>query len=312
MNNRDRVSINILHYNSYEKTKACIASCLRQKNDGIQIVVIDNKSTNDSLSELKNNFSNEDILFLENDKNYGYAKGNNIGVEFALKHGYRYSLILNNDTELVGDSFVNEMVQVISCNKSCAVVAPAIYDVTQNGLELLKNDSVYHKLLRGFGVLPQNKTISSNLSTVSEAQGSALFVDNELFLQVGGFPEHYFMYGEEGTFAKKVLWNNNLIIWDTNPEVYVLHHHDKSKKVEDWRLYLMGRNRAIEYMENRNKRPINWTLVFILFYIRTYITGNKEYLNGMSDGIKLVRHSFSKDQIFESAIEYAQSHRNVV
>ena len=52
------ISINILHYNSYEKTKVCVNSCLKQVGNNIKIIIIDNFSTNDSLEKLKKTFGN--------------------------------------------------------------------------------------------------------------------------------------------------------------------------------------------------------------------------------------------------------------
>ena len=96
------ISINILHYNSYEKTEVCVNSCLKQVGDDIKIIIIDNFSTNDSLEKLKKTFGNIDnVSFLENKENYGFAKGNNIGIKYALEMGIEYTFLLNNDTELI-------------------------------------------------------------------------------------------------------------------------------------------------------------------------------------------------------------------
>lgn len=64
----------------------------------------------------------------------------------------------------------------------------------------------YLKFLRS-GNSHQNKRVNKYIETISEAQGSAIFVENEEFIKVGGFPSWYFMYGEESTFAKKILWD---------------------------------------------------------------------------------------------------------
>ena len=43
------------------------------------------------------------MIFLEHKENYGFAKGNNLGIKFALGLGIQYTLLLNNDTELIGE-----------------------------------------------------------------------------------------------------------------------------------------------------------------------------------------------------------------
>lgn len=289
--NYDKISINILHYNSYEKTKVCVNSCLKQLGNDIKIIIIDNFSTNDSLQQLKKAFGQKDnILFLENKENYGFAKGNNIGIRYAIGMGVKYTFLLNNDTELIGEMLVSDMVDIIKKNSNCAVVAPQIFDVTKNGLVLLKNDSLYLKMLRLFNILPKNSNMSEQLETISEAQGSAILVNNENFLDVNGFPEYYYMYGEEGTFSKKILWNDKVILWYKNKNNYVLHHHDKSKSVDEWRKYLMGRNRGLEFYENRDKYPL-WRIVYLVFFLKLLCQckKNDSYLAGMFKARKLYK-----------------------
>ena len=294
---KDVVSINVLNYNTYEKSKVCINSCLMQKDVSCQVLLIDNHSTDDSLEKLKTEFGDR-IKYLENEDNYGYAKGNNIGVKYCVEQGVKYSFLLNSDTELVGENLLSQLVKIIKNNKLCAVVSPTIYDVTNKGLILHKNDSSYLRLLRFGCVLPNNKRIADNLWTISEAHGSALLVDNHAFLDVGGFPEHYFMYGEESTFAKNIIWSHKNIFWYNNDKHYVLHHHDKSGNVEPWRLYLMGRNRGIEYWEHK-KSHLMWPFIYRFFcfslaikkdrFMASYIEGLKEseilHKSGASDTI---------------------------
>ena len=126
------------------------------------------------------------------------------------------------------------------------------------------------ELLRFFKVIPRLSNDNKDILCISEAQGSALLVDNELFLSVGGFPEHYFMYGEESTFCKKMQWSGKCIVWTDSKEGYVLHYHDKSKKIDPWRLYLMGRNRTLEYYENRKGKYI-WFIPYEIAYLKQFI-----------------------------------------
>lgn len=306
------VSINVLHYNDYEKTKVCVDSCLRQTDKSIRIIIIDNHSSNDSLNRLKKIYTSERIVFLCNYENYGFAKGNNIGVNFAIDNGIKYSFLLNNDTELVGENLVSEMVRIIRSNSNCAVVAPQIFDVTKAGLELLRNDSTYLNLLRFFRILPHNNKITKVIEEISEAQGAALLVDNQKFKELSGFPEHYYMYGEESTFSKKVLWKGYKILWYKKQDSYVLHHHDKSGKVDPWRLYLMGRNRGLEYYENRNRNFL-WTLAYMMFYIKELINykSNKFYIEGMKKS-HLLRKKHANNKIYYlDGVEARNKYRSI-
>ena len=210
-------------------------------------------------------------------------------------------MILNSDITLVGDYLLKSLIEVMNDYKDCAVVAPYIYNVTENGLVLNQNDSSYLKLLRKFNILPENKNISSKVSAVSEAQGSALLVDNQHFISIGGFPEHYFMYGEEGNFAKKTLWSNRKILWYKDDENYVLHHHDKSGKIANWRLYLMGRNRAFEYLENQENHFLEWFLIFKIFTLKYFFEKGfhqDAYIKGIISARKMFNEKKSLEEIY--------------
>lgn len=302
--NRHNVSINILNYNTFEKSRVCIESCLKQKGVDYRILLVDNKSTDDSFLRLQSLYGDK-IHYLQTGHNYGFAKGNNICVQDSFKSGYELSFLLNSDTELCGSYLLQELVECLVNHERCSVVAPLIYDVTKSGLIPHTNDSFYLKALRAIRVLPKNKKYS-NFAELSEAHGSALLVCNEDFIKVGGFPEHYFMYGEESTFAKKTLWSQKNILGILDSSNYVLHHHDKSKKTDAWRLYLMARNRGLEYLENRSLKPISWTIVMVLFLITQFCRsiGSKEwiYFKGMKDAWILSRRK-DKEYCFKSALD---------
>ena len=102
------VFIIVLNYNGEEDTIACIDSLLESKYYPISICVIDNCSEKENLAVLQSYlqkiqtcFDNEQILsveridrnkrsliFISNHENFGFAKGNNIGIETALKVGF--------------------------------------------------------------------------------------------------------------------------------------------------------------------------------------------------------------------------------
>ncbi len=295
----EKVTINILNYNTYEKSVRCIMSCLRQEKINFDIVVIDNKSTDNSLGLLKEKFGDK-VYFIENNENYGFAKANNLGVDFCKKLGAEYCLLLNSDIELIGNTLLYELVNAIRNNANAAAIAPLVYNVTSNGLELNQNDSKYLKLLRVAGVLPKNSLINYNIATVSELHGSVILVECRSFMKKGGFPEHYFMYGEESTFAKKVLWGKQLLLWYKNKETYALHYHDKSSKIDKWRLYLMGRNRTLEFLENNDKFYIRWGIVFgvVLLINRFKMKDSNSYFLGVKDGFRLYKLKASHKEIY--------------
>lgn len=305
------VSINILNYNTYEKSCICIDSCLKQKGIDFQILLIDNASTDDSFEKLKLKYGDA-IHYLQTGKNYGFAGGNNKGVEYCLQNNIRYAFLLNSDTELIGITLLSELINIIKNYPDCAIVSPTIYDITKSGYIIHTNDYLYNKLLRLIGILPSIYSISDNIKLTSEAHGSALLVDCKRFISAGGFPEHYFMYCEESTLSKKMLWNDTKIYWYINKQICVYHHHDKTQTIAPWREFLMGRNRAIEYYENKRSHSKLWYFVYRFFqfkmFFRSLKTNNTHFYHGMKEGEKLIKHNSSHLDIYLNGLKMSQTY----
>lgn len=93
-----KISVVIVNWNGYADTAVCLASLekLDKRGAGVDVVVVDNGSTNDSVARLSKAFPSVTILRL--DENLGFTGGNNVGIQYALKRGADYVWLLNNDT----------------------------------------------------------------------------------------------------------------------------------------------------------------------------------------------------------------------
>lgn len=92
------VAIIIVNWNGWQDTVACLASLekMDRKGLGINIIVVDNGSTDDSVSMISKSLPHGTILTLQ--KNLGFTGGNNTGMKFAILGGADYVWLLNNDT----------------------------------------------------------------------------------------------------------------------------------------------------------------------------------------------------------------------
>ncbi|UXD44446.1 glycosyltransferase [Enterococcus faecium] len=80
------IGFEVLHYETINETIQCVESILSNVINPV-IVVVDNASSNNSGNELIEKFKSYDNVFvLINEKNLGFAKGNNIGYKFCEKN----------------------------------------------------------------------------------------------------------------------------------------------------------------------------------------------------------------------------------
>ena len=114
----EKVAIVILNYLNYKDTIECVESIEQMKYDIAGIVIVDNGSNNDSWEILKRKYKgSRNIHVVRARKNYGFAKGNNIGIEIARKKfGTDYVFVVNNDVVFKDDNYFVELMKAYDQN----------------------------------------------------------------------------------------------------------------------------------------------------------------------------------------------------
>ena len=81
--NIPKVFVVILNYNGRDMIKSCLDSVFSSDYSNLEVVFVDNDSTDGSLEFSKNLFPK--FHFIKNEKNIGFSAGNNVGIRFALE-----------------------------------------------------------------------------------------------------------------------------------------------------------------------------------------------------------------------------------
>lgn len=130
----DTVAFVILHYLALEDTIECIESIFNNVcYDNIKIVIVDNASFNKSGLILKEKYKDDNrVTVILNDKNIGFAKGNNIGYKYAKDVlNAKYIICLNNDTIIEQENFVSEIINIFN-RTNYYVLGPDIISIKHN------------------------------------------------------------------------------------------------------------------------------------------------------------------------------------
>lgn len=118
----------ILHYLVDSETSQCIESIRRHCDGGnYAIVVIDNNSANGSYERLSKKYAHVgDVIFIHNESNEGFARGNNIGYRYCVSELHcDYVVTLNNDAMLSSDNLIEQSIADYQ-QRHCAVIGPDI------------------------------------------------------------------------------------------------------------------------------------------------------------------------------------------
>src|SRR3990167_10002367 len=120
------VSVVVLNWNRKRFVDPFMDSIALQTypKDHLEVLFTDNASSDGSVEYIKKKYGDLPYLkIVENDKNYGYSKGNNLGIHQAKGD---FVLVCNNDMKLEKNA-VQELVDVASKNKAGATVAKLVY-----------------------------------------------------------------------------------------------------------------------------------------------------------------------------------------
>lgn len=119
-----RVLIIVLCYNGVDLTLACLASLRALRYPRVDVLVVDNASRDGTATTIRARYP--EVALIETGQNLGFAAGNNVGLRYALQHGYDYALLLNNDTEVAPD-LLDALIAACSADPTIAVAGPKIY-----------------------------------------------------------------------------------------------------------------------------------------------------------------------------------------
>lgn len=192
-----QLSVIILNYNVRYFLHHCILSVQKAlKGIDAEIIVVDNASSDDSCSMVKQLFP--EIILIENQENIGFPKGNNIGVEQAKG---KYICILNPDTVVAEDTFA-KLLEFAQNKPRLGIVGCHFIDGTGAFLPESKRNVPTPKvsLLKMLGkdkLYYAHHLSEQQTGKVSVVTGAFMFVEKKKYLSLKGFDEDFFMYGED-------------------------------------------------------------------------------------------------------------------
>ncbi len=272
-----KISIIILNWNRWKDTIECLESLYTIIYPNYEIIVVDNGSTDGSVKkikdwsnnktlkyyeytkkELENNTyfrikrkidklsSNKKLFILKNEKNYGFAEGNNTAIKQILKEkSSKYVLVLNNDT-VVHKFFLNELIKTIEANPRIGVVGPKIlnyYNPNMIDSISILIDSMGGGFSEGHG----KKDIYKNDKPVFGISGCCILISVDAIIKIIDsfgyfFDECFYLYYEDVDLA----WRINLLglksYFSSKSKIY--HKESKSSgKFSTFKSFYIIRNR---------------------------------------------------------------------
>ena len=228
----------IVNYNDYKTTKRLIDN-IRDYKVFDKIVIVDNKSSDNSLKELKK-LENKRIAVVDSGKNKGYSYALNVGCKYLIdKYKECKIIVSNSDIIIQSENEIKDLFELVKGKN--VIVGPTIIegnnlnrgwivpkpmdDVAMNILGLYKKYQKRH-------LMYQDSYYNKDISKVGTVSGCFFAISSKHLEEMGYFDENVFLYYEENIMGVKTKDLGKNIIVANN--IDVIHDHavsiDKSLK----------------------------------------------------------------------------------
>lgn len=244
----DLVSVLILNWNTKQFLLDCLICLAKQSYSRIEIIIVDNGSTDGSLPILRKLYKQRKIIFIENKTNIGFAEGNNQA--YGVSRG-EYVLVLNADTTF-GEDMISGLVEFMKTHPMAGVIQPKLVFMSDH--KKLDNVGAYQTwsgIPYYFGLYKNADNPKYNQDLlVYTVKGACLFTRRKVIKKIGLFDSAMFAYFEETDFCHRA-WLAGWQCWYT-PKILVNHFVGSTlghRDAFEFTFYSF-RNRLKSYLKN--------------------------------------------------------------
>ena len=257
------VDILVLNYNDFKTTISFVNSVKNYSNVG-SVLIVDNKSTDDSFEKLKE-ITSEKVFLIQSERNGGYGAGNNLGIRYLSENFHSEFILLSNPDVIVSNDVLVQLENFLRTHSDYAIVSSFMcnsqgirqrntaFRIPSKREYILSSDLLFKKIVRPFDYnMVEYKC--DHVKEVGSVSGSMFLMRADDMLKYGMFDESIFLYCEEVVLGKKISKSGKKIglLTDLN----YIHNHSVSISrtfnsiVSKHRLYLQSKMYVIkEYFD---------------------------------------------------------------
>jgi GT2 family glycosyltransferase len=207
-----------VNYNGSTYIANCLGSVLKSSYDPFEIILVDNASTDDSISIVKELFNDDRIIIVRNSSNLGFAEGNNIGAEYA-RGGYL--VFLNNDTK-VEPTWVEELVKVMESDPKIGAAQSKLLMLNHDGriIDSTGDFLDFYGVAMQRGLGEEDLGQHENVEEVFSARGACMIVRRSVIREVGLFDPDFFMTLEDIDLCWRIRLKGYKVVYVPRSVVY--------------------------------------------------------------------------------------------
>lgn len=263
------VLIVIVTWNGKDDLLECLASIkqLNYPRDSYKVFVVDNGSDDGTPLALAADYPG--IYLVKNNKNLGYVRAANQGIEYGLEHGLDYIWICNNDVVVDGNS-LKILVETGQTDEKIGVIAPVVYSYKNPGII----ENAGYKINFWIGRLKKLKfrrdifqNDNDKYAVVDSQLGCSTLIKSTVFKMIGNFQAIYNLYFEETDFNVRARKKGFRVVVVKDAKV----RHKTASTMNKFilrRAYLLLKNLFLFELLNAQLKHL---LVFIPYYFLIHL-----------------------------------------
>jgi GT2 family glycosyltransferase len=254
------VAIVLLNYNGRDLLETYLPSVLALDYDSCRVVVVDNDSSDGSVPFLREEFP--EVTVVENDRNLGFARGNNVGASAAGDADYLW--FLNTDTK-VEPSSLSTLVEHVEAMPETGIAVPRIDYMDDPGtIQSLGYDYSFSGVPRPRDHGREEPSMPEP-HAVTYGSGAALLVDGDVWDELGGFDDDNFIFGDDVELCLRAWMRGHRV--EVVPDSVVSHELGASReRIAPTVAYHNGRSRTRTLLKLFERRTLMLGLPGFVWY----------------------------------------------
>ena len=197
-----RIAVVILNWNGAKLLEQFLPSVMAY-SDEAKIYVVDNASTDNSIAVIKEKFPS--VTIIQNDGNYGFAKGYNLALEQVEEE---YYALVNSDIE-VTKNWLTPILSIFDNEAKIGIIQPKLLDYKNKeyfeyaGAAGGFIDQYGYPYCRGriFETIEKDNGQYDDSLEIFWASGACFFIRKEVYRKLNGFDDDFFAHQEEIDFC---------------------------------------------------------------------------------------------------------------
>ena len=163
------------------------------------VMVIDNNSSDNTVERIKKDYPQ--VKLIENKKNHGFGKANNVGLTYVLENNFDYAFLLNQDTWIEND-MLEKLIEASESNPDYGIISPV--HLSSDGKSLDHGFAIYSNKQS----IEQLPLPSNQLTEIPFVNAAFWLLPIETIKNIGGFSPLFYHYGEDRNYLLRITFHN--------------------------------------------------------------------------------------------------------